>query len=205
MRRSGSNLLRHPPKTRREAFWLLVRLQNHFARSGDRRRQRFAEPKAASAALDKVIAKLNGLWRRHRPDLLQPLLVIKRRKAVRQQERVRKLFPAPVLRQPELFGRGFLRCEIAAGAANPMFSVLDPLVNGKPREEDRFLAGHRVEVLRRSTHRFDIVSEGIRLLVAENVSRQMLRKTVEWNETPPASDPTAPARRLRFGPSLRRR
>jgi hypothetical protein len=182
MRRHRSNLLRRVPKTKREAFWLLASIDDHFEHSGEKNRQAFIEPKKAQKKLREVVAELNGLWRRRRSDVHQPVLRIKRRPEVRHAENVQHLFPKPIAAQPVVFAQGFLRRRMTVGETDNSQNPLHCSAT------DTFLSGHKVIVYRNGRHRFDIVDALCKLPIVDNVTRRFIKMSVELSGEPPASD-----------------
>jgi len=178
---------------------LLTRIDEHFAKSGQRRRQRFENPKAAQQVLRKVIQKLNGLWRRKRPDKQQPLLKIRakgyyrftnkrgEKKIVQRQQKVMHLFPQQiVVPQPVVFARGFLRQAVDLGKADRTYTYeqgpfgREVRVNDfLPRKSDVFLSGHKVIVHKLDNRRFDVVDDYLQFPIVSNITRQRLLKVVE--------------------------
>jgi hypothetical protein len=179
------NILRHVPKTRREAFLLLIRVHRHFKKSGARGYQRFDNPKAAEKALDKVMCKLNSLYRRKRQDVFQPTLIIKRRRHVKPN--VEHYFPKQIVPAKILIGEGFLRQPIEMGKAERTHTM-EPGPFGTqvrvddflPRKKDMFLFGHRVKVFKNDRY-FDVVDALCNFPIKSRLTNQSLQKVVEFN------------------------
>lgn len=168
----SENVLAHVPRTKRATFFLLDRIQRHFLNSGKNNCPVFDCPQESSAVLGKLIKKVNQKWVRNRKTSKKDLQVFRRMKKVvrrvQYQNNVVVFTKAtvPHLRAavPQMYGQGFLR---------------HPVRVHPYRSMDTFLGRHRVNVYRQGK-RFDVIDALCNIPILAGLTKQGLKKVVEW-------------------------
>lgn len=169
---TSQNILDHIPRTKRDTFFVLDRVIRRLRDSGKIGCQIFESPQESAAALDKLIRKVAQKWVRNRKTSTKDLQVLRRatrrRRRIQYKDNVVVFTKAtvPNLRAalPKLYGQGFLRRPVAVHPYRAM---------------DTFLGRHRVNVYRQGT-RFDVIDALCNIPILAGLTRQGLKKIVEW-------------------------
>jgi hypothetical protein len=159
-------------RTKRDTFFVLDRVIRHLKNSGKNGCQIFDSPQESAATLDKLIKKVSQKWVRNRKTSAKDLQTLRRatrrRRRVQYKENVVVFTKAtvPALRTavPKMYGQGFLRKPVAIHPYRPM---------------DTFLTRHRVNVYRQR-NRFDVIDALCNIPILAGLTRQGLKKVVEW-------------------------
>jgi len=160
------------PRTRQSAFFLLDSIESYLRNSGLPNCQRFEMPKETLDAVHKLTRKVSQLWVRKQVTSRKDLQTFHRtRKQVRRVQYKQKVqvftkATVPVLRQalPRIYGQGFLRIPVAVHPYRAM---------------DTFLKCHRVNVYRNG-QKFDVIDALCNIPILAGLTRQGLKKVVEW-------------------------
>lgn len=160
------------PHTRKDAYNLLLRVEDHLKHSGQRGRQAFDNPLEAHQGLQKAIRKLANHWVRKQltpRSELQKFRKAKsrsRRTLYKQKMQVFAKSTVPSMRTalPAIHGQGWLRRRVEVFPYGPVYT---------------FNADHRVNVYRKGD-RFDVIDALCNIPILAGLTRQGLKKAVQW-------------------------